>query len=93
MLNRFLLTILLSIYGYDKIIKNHFQKTDTDYDLRSLWSIGLGNLDEHSITEISFCDFKFVHHDSKKWVKLKLKIGESTNRRIFYLFDMSANIS
>lgn len=70
-----MLIMFFSVYWYDRI-KKHFQVTNTDYDLHSLWKIGFGKLDEHSLTETTLCDFKFSSHlDNKKWVKCRITYG------------------
>ncbi|KAF2728297.1 hypothetical protein EJ04DRAFT_504275 [Polyplosphaeria fusca] len=60
------------IYG---VIKKQFETTNTDYSLQSLWNMGLGKLDEHSLTKTTLCSFFLGGHDQNKWAKCGVTYG------------------
>jgi hypothetical protein len=70
------LIILLSVYGYVQI-KERFQSLNFNYSLHSLWKIGFGKLEEHSLTEKTLCDFIILRGISSndtywKWSNCKI---------------------
>ena len=74
-LDRFMFIMLFSIYEYYRI-KRHFQSAYINHNLHSLWNMGLGTLNEHSLTETTLCDFIFSSiRDNKKWVKCRITYG------------------
>jgi hypothetical protein len=59
--------MLLSVYGYVRI-QNHFQSNPIDHGLHSLWKMGFGKLNVHSLTEKTLCAFRYpASRDYRKW--------------------------
>jgi hypothetical protein len=60
---------LFMVYVYNEIQKD-FQSVKIGYDLHSLFKMGLGKLNEYSLTSRTFCDYKFFRALSNKgdWV-------------------------
>ncbi|KAF1995938.1 hypothetical protein P154DRAFT_473400 [Amniculicola lignicola CBS 123094] len=74
-ISSFILIMLFSVYECNTI-KKSFQDVNIDYNLQSLWKLGLGTLNEHSLTETTFCDYKFSSgSDNKKWVQCRIAHG------------------
>ncbi|KAF2649839.1 hypothetical protein K491DRAFT_167900 [Lophiostoma macrostomum CBS 122681] len=79
-ISSFVLILAFAVYQYHGI-SNLFRDTNPDFDLRSSWKAGLGNLDDNSLTDMTFCDFglptpiKQSSQESEKWLKCRITYG------------------
>lgn len=71
-----MLVVLLTIYGHNAI-KSNFRGAHVAYDLRSLWRLGMDKLNEHTISDTTFCDLDFLFNfkNNEEWVNCRVAYG------------------